>query len=46
LNFDLLVSAAIGLFILGLAAVMYYESQSPGSRSIDETKSETVREND
>jgi len=46
LNFDLLVTAAIGMFIVGLAAVMYYESQNPKSRSFEETKSETAREND
>ena len=46
LNFDLLVTAAIGMFIIGLAAVMYYESLSPKSRSMEETKSETAREND
>jgi hypothetical protein len=46
LDFDLLVTAAIGLFIVGLAAIMYYESLNPKSRSIEETKSENAREND
>ena len=34
------------MFIIGLAAVMYYESLTPKFRSIEETKSETAREND
>lgn len=46
LNFDLFVTAVIGMFIIGLAAVMYYESLSPKPGSIDETKAETAREID
>ncbi|HET7242482.1 MAG: hypothetical protein WBY28_08780 [Nitrososphaeraceae archaeon] len=46
MNFDLLVTAAIGMFIIGLAAVMYYESLSTKFRSMEGTKSETAREND
>jgi hypothetical protein len=44
LEFDMFVNIAVGLFIVGLAAVMLYERTSPKSNSTEDTKLEKTRD--
>jgi hypothetical protein len=44
MEFDVFVNIAVGLFIVGLAAVMLYERTLPKSNSTEETKSEKTRD--
>lgn len=44
MDFDILANLAIGLFILGVAAVMLYERSSPKASAGEESKSGAHRE--
>lgn len=44
MDFDIYVNVAVGLFIIGLAAIMLYERTSPKSSSAEEPESETARD--
>jgi|GEM_PF-6817865 hypothetical protein len=44
MDFDILANLAIGLFILGVAAVMLYERSSPKSGTGEESKPGAHRE--
>ena len=44
MDFDIYVNVAVGLFIIGLAAIMLYERTSPKFSSAEVPKSETARD--
>jgi hypothetical protein len=44
LDFEIFVNIAVGLFIIGLAAVMLYERTSKKSSSAEEPKPEKARD--